>query len=168
MGNVNKLFWRVCKDKIFSIKQGMIGGKREWRVDGKLHRVDGPAVERINGDKEWWFNGKRHREDGPVEDSDNYKEWWINGKRHREDGPAIDWIHGTREWYLNGKRHRLDGPATEWVHGDKEWWINGTQFTCMEFHHRFINEMKDQVWQLCTYKMVADPMFAEYFLKFLL
>ena len=30
-----------------------------WYLNGKLHREDGPAVERSNGDKEWWLNGNK-------------------------------------------------------------------------------------------------------------
>ena len=47
--------------------------------------------------KEWFLNGKRHREDGPaVEGSDRAKEWWVNGKLHRENGPAIERSDGTK------------------------------------------------------------------------
>jgi hypothetical protein len=57
-----------------------------------------------NGDKEWWLNDKRHREDGPaVERANGTKQWWLNGKVHREDGPAIEWANGTKKWFLNGK-----------------------------------------------------------------
>ena len=56
--------------------------RTKWYQDGKLHREDGPAVERANGDKEWY----------------------LNGKRHREDGPAIDWPGGSKYWYLDGER----------------------------------------------------------------
>ena len=70
-------------------------GTKEYRMNGLLHREDGPAVECANGDKEWWINGKRHREDGPaVEYANGDKEWWINGKRHREDGPAVEYANG--------------------------------------------------------------------------
>jgi hypothetical protein len=31
---------------------------KEWRLNGKLHRVDGPAIEYANGDKTWWLNDK--------------------------------------------------------------------------------------------------------------
>lgn len=32
--------------------------RTEWHTkDGKLHRLDGPAVEYTNGNKEWWING---------------------------------------------------------------------------------------------------------------
>ena len=57
-----------------------------------------------NGDKEWWLNGKLHREDGPaIEDADGDKSWWLNDKRHREDGPAIEYAEGDKEWHLNGR-----------------------------------------------------------------
>ena len=36
------------------------------------------------GDKEWWLNGKRHREDGPaIETTHGNKEWFLNGEYHR-------------------------------------------------------------------------------------
>ena len=46
-----------------------------------------------SGSKEWWLNGKRHREDGPAVEYciNGSKEWWLNGKRHREDGPAVEY-----------------------------------------------------------------------------
>jgi hypothetical protein len=45
-----------------------------------------------SGNKEWFLNGKKHREDGPaVERANGAKEWWLNGKRHREGGPACEW-----------------------------------------------------------------------------
>ena len=40
-------------------------GSKEWYLDGKLHRLDGPAIERANGGREWWVNGELYREDGP-------------------------------------------------------------------------------------------------------
>ena len=78
-----------------------------------------------NGTKQWFLNGKRHREDGPaVEYTDGSKLWYLNGKCHREDGPAIEGSDGSKSWYLNGKRHREDGPAVEWANGDKYWYLN--------------------------------------------
>ena len=57
-----------------------------------------------NGSKEWCLNGKLHREDGPaVEHTNGTKCWYLNGQRHREDGPAIEWAGGTKHWYLNGE-----------------------------------------------------------------
>ena len=79
-------------------------GHKSWRLNGKLHREDGPAVEFVDGSKSWWLNGKKHREDGPaIEFADGDKHWYLNGKRHREDGPAIEYSDGFKVWYLNGK-----------------------------------------------------------------
>ena len=57
-------------------------GNKFWRLNGKLHREDGPAVEYVN-------NGD--------------KCWYLNGKLHREDGPAVEWDNGSKYWYLNGE-----------------------------------------------------------------
>jgi hypothetical protein len=87
-------------------------GNKEWRLNGELHREDGPAAEYINGYKAWYIHGKRHREDGPAIERVNGDKWWyLNGKRHREDGPAIEDANGANVWFLNGERHREDGPA---------------------------------------------------------
>jgi hypothetical protein len=106
-----------------------------YNSKGKLHREDGPAIERANGDKYWYINDKRHREDGPaIEWANGYKAWYINGKRHREDGPAIEWANGDKEWWVNGECHREDGPAIEWAGGTKSWYINGERLTEAEFN----------------------------------
>ena len=52
---------------------------KEWRLNGKIHREDGPAIE--------WANG--------------HKSWYLNGNCHREDGPAIECPDGTIYWFLN-------------------------------------------------------------------
>ena len=53
--------------------------------------------------KEWYLNGKRHREDGPAfEYQDGSKSWWLNGERHREAGPAFEDAAGSKVWWLNG------------------------------------------------------------------
>ena len=51
------------------------------------------------------MNGKLHREDGPaIERLDGYKEWFLNNNLHREDGPAIEYADGDKSWYLKGKK----------------------------------------------------------------
>lgn len=75
-------------------------------VDGKLHRVDGPAIKHANGTTNWLFNGKLHREGGPaIECPNGDKEWWFHGKRHRRSGPAIEHANGVKGWWFNGKLH---------------------------------------------------------------
>ena len=58
-------------------------GDRCWRLDGKLHREDGPAIEYADGAR-WWY---------------------LNGNLHREDGPAIEYLDGRRSWYLGGVKY---------------------------------------------------------------
>ena len=90
-----------------------------------------------NGTKQWYLDGKRHREDGPAcEWANGSKEWYRNGNFHREDGPAVEWADGTKQWYLDGKRHREDGPAIEWANGSKEWYLDGIWFTEAKFMAR--------------------------------
>ena len=58
-----------------------------------------------NGTKRWYSKGKLHREDGPaIERADGSKFWYLNGQLHREDGPAFEWSKGHKEWYINGQR----------------------------------------------------------------
>jgi hypothetical protein len=76
----------------------------EYRLNGKLHREDGPAIEWASGNKSWWFNGKCHRTDGPARELVNGdKEWYLNGLVHRIDGPAFEGEDGIKIWYLNDK-----------------------------------------------------------------
>ena len=59
-----------------------------------------------DGTKEWYLNGKLHREDGPaIEYANGSKAWWLNGKLHREDGPAIERASGNKTWFLNNIRY---------------------------------------------------------------
>jgi hypothetical protein len=56
------------------------------------------------GTKWWRLNGYLHREDGPaVENNNGYKAWYINGEKHRVDGPAVEFHDGRKAWYLNDK-----------------------------------------------------------------
>jgi hypothetical protein len=54
-------------------------GTKVWYLNGKYHRVDGPAIEYPDGGKDWFLIGQRHREDGPAREYDGRKEWWLNG-----------------------------------------------------------------------------------------
>ena len=117
-------------------------GDKEWYINGRRHREDGPACERANGDKYWWINDKIHREDGPAVEYENIaaRHWYIHGKRHREDGPAVEWLRsdgfGGRKWFINGELHREDGPACEHDCGERRWYIRGVRFTEEEFNQR--------------------------------
>ena len=75
-------------------------GDNFWHLNDKLHREDGPAIERANGTKVWYLNDKLHREDGPaVEYADGGKSWYLNGKCLTEDEFNIK---------MNAKNNRQD------------------------------------------------------------
>ena len=68
--------------------------------------------EYTDGSKEWLVNGRCHREDGPaIEYADGSKYWYINGKYHREDGPAVVYADGSKFWYFDGDEYSFD----EWL-----------------------------------------------------
>ena len=107
-----------------------------YKEMNKAVGVDKLVIDKHN-DKYWLLNNKLHREDGPaIERTNGSKEWWLNGKLHREDGPAIESVSGTKYWLLNGKLHRENGPAVEYVSGSKEWWLNGVKLAEEEFNKR--------------------------------
>jgi len=82
-------------------------GTKEWRLNGKRHREDGPAVEWWDGRNDWWLNGKRHREDGPAIERASYKEWWLNDKQLTEEE------FNTRNETCEGKVVEIDGKRYE-------------------------------------------------------
>jgi hypothetical protein len=87
-------------------------------------------IQYPDGIKEWYFKGKLHRLDGPaVEHAVGSVEYYKNGKRHRIDGPAIEHTEGTKLWYSEGNLHRIDGPAIEYADGSIEYWFNGKETT---------------------------------------
>ena len=55
-------------------------GPKEWLLNGKRHRLDGPALVWPNGDNAWFFNGKMHRIDGPAVQLMGVNEWYFNGE----------------------------------------------------------------------------------------
>jgi hypothetical protein len=110
-------------------------GTKLHYLNGQLHRLDGPAIEKANGTKKWCSNGFLTREDGPaIEKADGTKEWYLNGQLHRSDGPAVEKANGTKKWCLNGQLHRLDGPAIEKANGTKEWYQKG-ELHSIEYHY---------------------------------
>lgn len=100
-----------------------------------------------NGDEHWLLDGKWHRLDGPaltlgpseVRGNTTYTAWYVNGVRHRLDGPAVtlnDPVHGYEIWIVNGKRHRLDGPAVINANGTKEFYLNGKRLVWADWRKK--------------------------------
>lgn len=81
-------------------------GTEYWySTDGKLHRLDGPAIKCPTGTFVYYKHGQFHREDnsGPAFSYRGLDNWWFkDGKLHRDDGPAVVLSTGHREWWVNG------------------------------------------------------------------
>ena len=61
-------------------------GSQYWYVDGRCHRVDGPAIIRADGHQEWRVDGKLHRVDGPaIVHTNGTQSWWVDGKSVNEE-----------------------------------------------------------------------------------
>jgi len=115
------------------------------------------VVEYSNGTKEWYIEGKHHREDGPAIICGNgSKHWYKEGKRHRLDGPAIEYGDGSKYWYIEGNRHRLDGPAIEYGDGRKEWCIEGIHYSEEDFHKK-VQELKNEKTMEIKSKEIKQP-----------
>jgi len=116
-----------------------------WYKHGKLHRLDGPAIERKDGSTEYWIDGVHLTEEEFEEGNPKIKQPQINesgteiwrnedGKLHRDDDlPAVTNKDGEQEYWVNGKLHRLNGPAIERKDGSTEYWIQGIKLTKKEF-----------------------------------
>lgn len=98
--------------------------KEEWKVDGLLHRENGPARVTVKRDgdreivsQEYWHNGERQTDAGPDVKIYNMaagvletEQWMKNGKLHRERLPAIITYNpetgevASKEYWLGGER----------------------------------------------------------------
>lgn len=125
-----------------------------YYLGGKLHKLNGPAVEYVDGSREeWYLNGERHRTPDasgahyPAYVTNEAQIWYVDGDKHRVGGPAIVHKSGAKEWFQNGLRHRDDGPAVEQYNGKKYYYINDEELTEQEFRERMqpkteISDMK--------------------------
>ena len=79
------------------------------------------CIEDNNNAQIWYLNGKLHRLDGPARIfPDDSKEWYINGKHHRTDGPAFIGSDGRQEWWINGTNITID--VNNWIKKQNVTW----------------------------------------------
>lgn len=90
----------------------------EYRLNGLLHRDDGPARIYSNGTTQWYQNGLLHRRDGPaVEANHEYCKkivYYQHGEKHNEKGPAYveTWrFEHVIKYFFHDELHHLQGPA---------------------------------------------------------
>ena len=76
-------------------------GTQVWRLNGHLHRTDGPAVINADGTEAWFLNGLLHRADGPARIYPNGRQdWWIEGRElTRQEVELLRF----RRWALEGE-----------------------------------------------------------------
>lgn len=80
-------------------------GNERWKLDGFLHRHDGPAIIYTNGIKSWYYHGKRHCLTGPAIDwghclSDPKVDYFVDDKPVTKE--FIDWIQENNiRWPFN-------------------------------------------------------------------
>jgi hypothetical protein len=89
----NDIIYNVEKDEYgYEIETDQFGNKH-WRLNGSLHREDGPAIENHDGNNLWYKHGNVHREDGPaIIYSNGNKEYWLNNKKYNNIQSDDEWI----------------------------------------------------------------------------
>lgn len=60
-------------------------GTELWFYEGKLHRIDGPAIITRTGDESWYNYGRLHRTTGPALTVEGSNLWYVNGTRAYTD-----------------------------------------------------------------------------------
>jgi hypothetical protein len=117
VSNKIKIIRELTTRELYELTHGLFifpNDPFEHYEKGKLHRTDGPAVEKVDGRQLWYENRMLHRIYGPSLIWPNgVNGWYQYRKLHREDGPATVLANGSKEWYLNGNLHRLNGPAVD-------------------------------------------------------
>jgi hypothetical protein len=94
-----------------------------------------PTMTETDGKKEWRLNGLLHREDGPAVDGPDGKMWYLHGILHREDGPAVEGVDDDEGGYLNDMfQTEEDEPRNKEVY--KAWYLNGEKLSEEEYSSR--------------------------------
>ncbi len=87
----------------FFTKKKKVYDRIEYRLLGRLHRDNQPAVYYHNGRQDWYQYGKRHRANNPaIIFAHGSQYWYQHGQLHRDDGPAVIYDNGTQFWYQHG------------------------------------------------------------------
>ena len=74
----------------------------EWR--DVPCQFTGKCVTKGDRATRYYLNGRLHRIGGPaIEYPEGYKEWIQEGRLHRLDGSAIEYISGRTAYYVKGQ-----------------------------------------------------------------
>lgn len=126
---------------------------QQWFQNGVSHRIGAPAIEACDGMmKVWHVNGKEHRLDGPARDDGYYRAWATGGKFHRIDGPAREWNGHPGEWNVMGKKLNDDELCFHLARMIESY-LHEIQFILLAAHADYIavpQEMDDRLFQLIS------------------
>lgn len=84
-----------------------------WFLDGKKHRLDGPAVS--EGEKAMWCNmGTYHREDGPAIVLPGEKIWALYGKTYKQEDWFLEDLEKLQDPALRAKMENIIKQNPNW------------------------------------------------------
>jgi hypothetical protein len=114
----------------------------QWKVNGMLHRINGPANVTDDGDEGWYRDGKLHRDgDMPAVTNADQKMWYVNGKRHRDGGPQTQ-TYGAMSWFYQGIRL-----AEAWFEPDEGWTLEiSPEWRVEEYSDQFAKMLVHKIW----------------------
>ena len=94
------------KDKTGAFHFHTPTGGELWHLDGKPHRVDGPAVICSNTSEAWYLNGLIHRTDGPAV---IFREEWLRPSRRLSlTGDVLNFNSKGYKWFLGGEEYQKE------------------------------------------------------------
>lgn len=130
--NVITLLTEEFSPEDFSGKVIYPGGWCEWYQDGLLHREeDLPAKIEFDGSLRWFRQGKLHRLEGPAIITPKGRHYWYqDGNPYREDDLPTITVPPSAKYWTNkkGEHHRLTGPAIIDNDGTEEYCLDGIIF----------------------------------------
>lgn len=75
-----------------------VHGTTQWLLNGKIHRIDGPAMISLH--------------DNPT-GSGIAEGWCFDAAWHRIDGPAVILFNGRKEYWIHGKQ--IEDETAYWL-----------------------------------------------------
>lgn len=84
------------------IRLNLHSNTKQWVNKNCIHNQYGPAIEWPDGEFRWVLNGRLHRVNGPAAKRRTKESYYLNGKLHRLNGPAIVKDHKFFQYFIDG------------------------------------------------------------------
>ncbi len=116
-------------------------GTVRYTKNGELHRLDGPALIKLNGTMKYYQNDELHRIGGPAVIKHDKLMYYQHDELHIDplnnvQRPTVIYSNGSVDYHWHNKLHRLDGPAIIKINRVVEYYQNG------ERHRDLINSVQ--------------------------